>query len=328
MKVSRIRAQLGLSKPTLSLRTHTAIHDFPNRPWHPPRPALFWGSSSFSPHCFSFSQTLLAWPCTASHTILFQTQHTLCSKLKYQGLLSNTLLMVSSTNGFIFAHINSAPTKRSCSPLFLRKLAENLLNPSLLLLLCCVSAGAPSKRASETGAIRTWAGSWRIRPFSTNKADYRKTQTHWHCSTVWYWRWFDGTESYQRVSRCLIFPVRAQFLGRFSGVNVKNSVSEDLKQSHFLFVLLLFVKIKCSDLKLEDTEDCFLEKSHIEIEEFRITMKVIMIAWYITSWAWMVKSENVKLMRTFNVYVEVYIDTIPINPKGSDICWHLNNHLS
>lgn len=34
----------------------------------------------------------------------------------------------------------------------------------------------------------------------------------------------------------------------------------------------------------------------------------------------MVKSENVKLMRTFNVYVEVYIDTIPINPKGSDIC--------
>lgn len=72
--------------------------------------------------------------------------------------------------------------------------------------------------------------------------------------------------------------MRAQFLGRFSGVNVKNSVSEDLKQSHFLFVLLLFVEIKCSDLKLEDTEDCFLEKSHIEIEEFSITMKVIMIA--------------------------------------------------
>lgn len=212
MKVSRIRAQLGLSKPTLSLQTHTTIHDFPNKPWRAPRPALFWGSSSFSPYCFSSSDSS-AWPCTASHTRLFKQHthtHMLCSKLKYQGLLSNTLLMVSSTNGFIFAHINSAPTKRSCSPLFLRKLAENLLNPPLLPLLCCVSAGDPSKRASETGAIRTWAGPWRIRPFSTNKADYRKTQTHWHCSTVWYWRWFDGTESYQRVSRCLIFPVRAQ----------------------------------------------------------------------------------------------------------------------
>lgn len=68
----------------------------------------------------------------------------------------------------------SAPAKRSCSPLF--KLAENLLNPSLLPLLCCVSAGAHPQRASETRAIRTWAGPLGIRPFSidANKAGYQK----------------------------------------------------------------------------------------------------------------------------------------------------------
>ena len=88
--------------------------------------------------CFSSSQ---AAPTRATHTRPSKhNTHTLCSNLKYQGLLSNTLLMVSSTNGFIFAHINThAATKRSCSPLFLRKLAENLLNPSLLPLLCCAS---------------------------------------------------------------------------------------------------------------------------------------------------------------------------------------------
>lgn len=204
MKVSRIRAQLGLSKPTLGPQTHTTIHDFPNKSRRPTRPPLFW-------------EPLLTRPCTAWHTKTLQTQHThALLQIKIWRLIEQY-----SSNGFIHqwfylcTHKHtcslSSPTKRSCSPLFLRKLAENLLNPSLLLLLCCVSAGASSRRASETGAIRTRAGPRRIGPFciEANEADYRKTLRYWYCSTVRFWRWFDSTESYQRASGCLILPLRS-----------------------------------------------------------------------------------------------------------------------
>jgi len=176
MKVSRIRAQLGLSKPTLSLRTHTTIHDFPNKPWRPPCPPLFWASSSFPPYIVFPSHTAL-W-CNSLRTLPAQA----LLQIKIPRLIEQY-----SSNGFIHQWVYlcthkhtsslSAQTKRSCSPLFLRKLAENLLNPSLLPLLCCILAATPLKRASETKAIRTWAGPQRIRPFSTkaNKTGYQKT---------------------------------------------------------------------------------------------------------------------------------------------------------
>lgn len=160
MKVSRIRAQLGLSKPTLGPQTHTSIHDFPNKSRRPPRPPLFWAPPSFSPHCFSSSQASLTRPRTTTHTRLSKHNTHALLQIKIPRLIEQY-----SSNGFIHqwfylcTHKHtcslSAPTKRSCSPLFLRKLAENLLNPSLLPLLCCVSAGACPRRASETRAIRT-----------------------------------------------------------------------------------------------------------------------------------------------------------------------------
>lgn len=122
--------------------------------------------STFSPRCFFSSQASLTQPCTATHThthVSTNTTHTHTHALLQ--IKIPRLIEQYSSNGFIHqwfylcTHKHtcslSAPNKRSCSPLFLCKLAENLLNPSLSPLLCCVSAGAPSRKASETRAIRT-----------------------------------------------------------------------------------------------------------------------------------------------------------------------------
>lgn len=160
-------------------RTHTTIHDYPNKSGHTPHPPLFWAPRPFFPRRFSSSQATLQLTQDSPNTTHTHTHALLQIKMP-------RLIEQYSSNGFIHRWFYlcrhkhtcslSAPTKRSCSPLFLRKLAENLLNPSLLPLLCCVSAGARSRRASETEAIRTWAGPLGIRPFSieANKAGYRK----------------------------------------------------------------------------------------------------------------------------------------------------------
>lgn len=209
-------------------------------------PSFSFGPVHRSPRAVSpSSQAALTRPCTATHT---GHTHTL-PQIKAPRLIEQY-----SSNGYIHRRFHlcrhkhtcslSAPTKRSCSPLFLRKLAENLLNPSLLPLLCCVSAHAHPQRASETRAIRTWAGPLGIRPFSidANMADYQKKKRPIGTGAL-----FSIEGDLTALSRIKeLQDVWELHFGTFSGENVRNlkGVEKSSVPVQLLFFFFLFYILK------------------------------------------------------------------------------------